>query len=55
LTTAVTVSALLELKFVGATAGDCALNEIVSDVYDHVGHDVAELNFFDFSGSFVSG
>jgi hypothetical protein len=47
--------ALLELEFVGAAACDGTLNEIVSDPHDHVGHDIAELDFFDFSTQFVSG
>jgi hypothetical protein len=47
--------ALFEFEFVGAAAGDGTLNEIVPDPYHHVGHDIAELNFFDFAAQFVSG
>jgi hypothetical protein len=47
--------ALFELEFVGAAAGDGAFDEIVSDPNHHMGHDIAELNFFDFSMQFVSG
>lgn len=41
--------ALLELEFVSAAAGDGTLNETVADTDDHVSHDIAQLNFFDFS------
>lgn len=44
----------LEFEFVSATACNDALNEIVPDSNCHVGHDVAQLNFFDFSTQFVS-
>ena len=47
--------ALLEFEFVGAAAGDCALNQVLSDANHHVSHDIAELNFFDFSTQVVSG
>ena len=47
--------ALLELEFIGATAGDDALNQVVAHSNHHMGHDVTELNFFDFSAQFVSG
>jgi hypothetical protein len=46
---------LLELEFVGAAAGDGTLDKIVSDANDYVGHDIAELNFFDLTAQFVSG
>jgi hypothetical protein len=51
----VTVSPLFEIQFVGAPASDGALNEIVPDPDDDVGHDIAELNFLDFPTPFVSG
>jgi hypothetical protein len=47
--------ALLELKLVGAPSGDGTFNEIVADTDHHVGHDIAQLNFLDFSTQFVSG
>jgi hypothetical protein len=47
--------AVLELELVGATASDGALNEVVPDPNHDMGHDVAQLNFFDFSTQFVSG
>ena len=47
--------ALFELKLVGAPSGDGTFNEIVAYPYDHVGHDVAQLNFLDFATQFVSG
>jgi hypothetical protein len=46
--------ALLELEFVSTAAGDGALNEVVADPNDHMGHDIAQLNFFNFSTQFVS-
>jgi hypothetical protein len=46
---------LFELEFVGAAAGDGALDKVVADPNDHMSHDVAELKFFDFSTQFVSG
>ena len=46
---------LLELEFVCAAAGDGTLNELVPDPNDHMGHDIAQLNFFDFPSEFVSG
>ena len=45
----------LEFEFVSTTARNDALNEIVSDSNRHVGHDIAQLNFFDCSTQFVSG
>jgi hypothetical protein len=47
--------ALFELEFVGATPGDGALDKIVSHANDNVGHDIAQLNFLDFSTQFISG
>jgi hypothetical protein len=47
--------ALFELEFVGAAAGDRTLNQIVSDSHDHVSHNIAQFNFFNFSTQFVSG
>jgi len=47
--------ALLKLKLFGASAGNGAFDEVVADADDDVGHDVAELNLFDFSTQFVSG
>ena len=47
--------AFLELKFVGTAASNRALNQVIADSYDHVSHDVAQLNFFDGSTQFVSG
>jgi len=41
--------ALLELELVGAPSGDGAFNEVVAHTHDHVGHDIAQLNLFDFS------
>jgi len=46
---------LLEFEFVGAAARDGALDQVVADPNDHMRHDIAELNFFDFSTQFVSG
>jgi hypothetical protein len=47
--------AFLEFEFVGAPAGDGALDKIVAHTNDDVGHDIAQLNFLDFSTQFVSG
>jgi hypothetical protein len=47
--------AFLEFEFVGATAGDGTLDKIVSYTNDYVGHDIAQLNFLDFSTQFISG
>jgi hypothetical protein len=47
--------AFFELEFVGAAAGDGALNEVLANPNDYMGHDIAQLNFFDFSTQFVSG
>jgi len=47
--------AFLKLEFVGAAAGDGALDEVVPDPNDHMGHDIAQLNFFDFTAQFISG
>jgi hypothetical protein len=47
--------ALLELEFVGATTGDGTLNKIVTDPHDHMGHDIAQLNFFNLPTQLVSG
>ena len=38
---------LLELEFVSATSGDRTLNQIVADTDGDMGHDIAQLNFFD--------
>jgi hypothetical protein len=46
--------ALLELQFVGAAAGDCTFDQIVAYPHHHVGHDIAQQNFFDFSAQFIS-
>ena len=47
--------ALLELQLVGAPPRDGTFNEIVAHTDDHVGHDIAQLNFLDFAPQFVSG
>jgi hypothetical protein len=47
--------ALFEFEFVGAAASDGALDEVVADPNDYMGHNIAQLNFFDFSTQFVSG
>lgn len=47
--------ALSELELIGATAGDGALNQVVAHSNHHMGHDVPQLNFFDYSAQFVSG
>jgi hypothetical protein len=47
--------AFFELKFVSTAASNCTLNQVIADSYDHVSHDVAQLNFFDGSTQFVSG
>ena len=47
--------ALFQLEFVGAAPGYRTLDEIVSNPNDHMGHDIAELNFFDFAAQFVPG
>ena len=46
---------LFETKLFGATAGNYALDLVLSNLDDDMGHDVAQLNFFDFSTQFVSG
>jgi hypothetical protein len=45
----------VELEFVSAAARDDALNEILPDPNDNIGHDIAELNLFNCSAQFVSG
>jgi hypothetical protein len=47
--------ALFELEFVGASARDRAIDQIVSDSNRDEGHHVAQLNLFDCSAQFVSG
>jgi len=47
--------AFFEFEFVGAAPRDGALDEIISNPNDHMGHDIAELDFFNFSAKFVSG
>jgi hypothetical protein len=47
--------ALLEFQLVGATPGDGALYKVVADADDHMGHDIAQLNFLDFATQLVSG
>jgi|SRR5580700_10386013 hypothetical protein len=44
----------LELQFFGATAGDDALDLIVADFHDDVGHDVPELKLHDFADQTVA-
>ena len=46
---------LLELEFVGAATRDDTLNKILPDTNHYVSHDIAQLNFFDFTAQFVSG
>ena len=47
--------ALLELQLVGAPSRNGTFDEIFAYPYDHVGHDIAQLNFLDFATQFVSG
>jgi hypothetical protein len=46
--------ALFEFEFVSTATGDGALDQIISDANDDMGHDVAELNFFDLTAQFVA-
>ena len=46
--------ALFEFEFVSTAAGDGALDQIVSDANDDVGHDVAEFDFLDLTAQFVA-
>jgi hypothetical protein len=47
--------AFCELEFIGAAARGGAFDEIVTDAYDRMSHDFAQLNFVYFSTQFVSG
>ena len=40
--------ALVQVQFVGAAPRDGAFDKIVADAHDHVGHNIAQLNFLDF-------
>jgi hypothetical protein len=44
----------LKLKFVSAAPRNDALNEIVPDPNNNMGHDIAKLNLFYFPAQFVS-
>lgn len=44
----------LELQLVGTTPCDGALDEIVTHAHHDMGHDVAQLDFLDFSAQLVS-
>jgi hypothetical protein len=46
---------LFELQFIRASTRDRALDQVIADTNDHVGHDVAEFNFLDCSPQFISG
>jgi hypothetical protein len=46
--------ALFELQLVGTASGDCAFDEVVTSANDHMGHDIAKLNLFNFPTQFVS-
>lgn len=46
--------ALLKFKFVSAAARDGPFDEVVPNTNSDMGHDVAELNLFDFSVQFVT-
>ena len=46
---------LLELQFVGAPTGDGAFDQVVSYSNHHMTHNVAQLDFLNGSGQFVSG
>ena len=48
------VVALLELQLVGAAPCDGAFNQILAHPDDYMGHDVAQLDFFDGSAQLVS-
>ena len=45
---------LLKLQLVGAAPRDGAFNEILTDADDDMGHNIAQLDFFDGSSQFVS-
>lgn len=45
----------LELHFVCAALCDNAFNQVVSNPYNHVGHNAAQLNFFNSSSEFIAG
>jgi hypothetical protein len=53
LTTAVTTSPFLSFNS-SALRRVMTLNHVVRDTNNHMGHDIAELNLFDFSAQFVS-
>ena len=44
----------LEFHFFGAAAGDDAFNEVMAHANDHMGHDTAQLKFFNLAGEFVA-
>ena len=46
---------LFELELVGAAAGNGTFNEVVANSNNNMGHNVAQLNFLNFSAQFVSG
>lgn len=46
--------AFLELQFIGAAASDSTFDEIVADADDDVGHDIAQLDFFNRASQFIS-
>jgi len=41
--------AILQFEFIGAAAGDCALDKVVPDTNNHMGHHITQLNLFDCS------
>jgi hypothetical protein len=47
--------ALLELQLFGTAPCDSALDEIVTHPDDYMGHDIAQLDYFDSSTQLVSG
>lgn len=47
--------ALFQLQFVSAAPRNRALDEIVANTNDNMGHDITQFDFFDFTAQFISG
>jgi hypothetical protein len=45
---------LFQLQLFGAPSSDCAFDEVFAHTDDYMGHDIAQLNLFNFSTKFVS-
>ena len=47
--------AFFQFHFVGGAFGDYALDEVFAGANDHVGHDAAKLDFYNFAFNAISG